>query len=77
MAAAVIALSSANVGITIIFCLEILDIVFDLTTVGPAETNDPSHRVTLHKSDIIEDRSLRCESDHTQFTVLEAIINPN
>src|SRR6185295_6493240 len=57
LAAAVIALSSLEVGMAIEGRLDTLDIVFHLATIGAAQTDDPSHLTTIHKGHVVEDSS--------------------
>jgi hypothetical protein len=76
-AAAVIALSSFKVGVTIEGRLDTLDIVFNLTTIGSAQADDPSHLTTIHKSYVVEDSGLRREGDHSPLVALKTVIDPN
>jgi hypothetical protein len=76
-AAAVIALSSFDVGMAMERRLDNLDIVFYLATIGSAQADDPSHLTTIHKSHVVEDPGLRRERDHAQLVGLKSVINPN
>lgn len=57
--------------------LDTFDIVFYLATIGSAQAYDPSHLATIYKGHVVEDPGLRCERDHAQLGVLEAIVDPN
>jgi hypothetical protein len=76
-AAAVIALSPFKVGVAIEGRLDILDIVFDLTTIGSAQADDPTHLTTIHKSYVAEDSGLQREGDRSTLVSLKTVIDPN
>ncbi len=77
LAAAVIALSSATVGIAIETRLDCFDILLYLTTVSSAQANNPSHCAAVHKRHVVEDFRLRRESNHSQLVIFEAVVQPN
>jgi hypothetical protein len=76
-AAAVIALSCSAVGISMRGRLDGLDIMFHLSSIGPAKADDPSHFVIVNESYVVKNRSLRRERDHSHLTVLEPVVDPN
>ena len=63
LAAAVMARSSAALGITMDGRLDTLDIALHLTTIGSAQADGPSHLTAFHKCHAVEDRSLRRERE--------------
>src|SRR3989344_1151137 len=76
-AAAVIALSSREAGITTEGRLDALDIVFQLPTIGSAQAAEPSHLTTIHKGYVVKDLDLRCEGNRSQLAIFDAFIDPN
>ena len=77
LAAAVMARSCCSVGMTTEDCLETLDKVSDLATIGTAKADDPSCRTALDKRHVVKDLGLRRKSDHAKLFILEPGINPN
>jgi hypothetical protein len=77
LAAAVMVLSSSTVGMTTAGRLGTFDIVLHLSTIGTAQTDDPSRFATLYKRHVVQDAGLWRERDHSQLAVLEPIINPH
>ena len=77
LAAAVIALSSFEVGMAIEGRLDALDKVFHLATIGLAQADNPSHLTTIYKSHVVEDSGLWGERDHAPLVVFETVVNPN
>jgi hypothetical protein len=77
LAAAVIALSSSDVGMAMERRLDTLDIVFYLATIGSAQADDPSHLATIHKGHVVEDPRLGRERDHSPLVAPESVVNPN
>jgi hypothetical protein len=76
-AAALMALSSSGVGMRTAGRLETFDIVLHLTTIGAAETDDPSHFATVCKRHVVQGVRLRSEGDHSDFVVLQPAVNPH
>jgi hypothetical protein len=77
LAAAVMTLSCCAVGIATAARLDIFDIVFYLSSIGPAQADNPAHRTAIHKSHVVEDSGLRRERYHARLGVVEAIVDPN
>jgi hypothetical protein len=76
-AAAVMALSSSAVGILTEGRLVTLDIVSNLTTIGAAQADDPSHFASINKGNVVQDPGSRCERDHSRFAIFEPAIDPD
>ncbi len=76
-AAAVIARSSAVVGKRTAGDLDTFDIVFHLSTIGPAQADDFSCFAKIDKCNVVKGFGLWCESDHSQLSVIKPIINPD
>jgi hypothetical protein len=70
------ALSSCKVGITTDGCLDILGIIFYLTTIGSAKADNSSQLATFHISYVVKDFSLWCKRDHAQLALIKAVIDP-
>ncbi len=77
LAAAVIARSSAAVGIATTGGLEALDIVLHLSTIGSAQADDPAHVFAVYKGHVVEDTGLRREGDGADLVVVKTLIDPH
>ena len=51
--------------------------MFDLTTRGSAQTDDPATVTSLDERDVVESVGPRREGDHAQLVVAEAIVDPD
>ncbi len=76
-AAARILRSSARVGIVILERLDVFDIVLNLTTRRPAETDDPASVTAVDECHVIERVGLGGKSDHAHLVVHKAIVDPS
>ncbi len=50
---------------------------FHLSTVGPAQADDPSCFATIDERNVVESFGLWCESDHSHLGIVKPIINPD
>jgi hypothetical protein len=71
------ALSSSVVGILTEGRLVTLDIVSNLTTIGAAQADNPSHFASINKGNVVQDPGFRCERDHSHFAVFEPAVDPD
>ena len=77
LAASRILRSSAKDGTAILERLDGFDIMLDLTTRGSAQTDDPAPVTSFDERDVVKSVGPRCEGNHAQLVVAEAIIDPN
>jgi len=77
LAAALIARSSATVGIFTAGRLDAFVITHYLPTIGAAQADDPAYLATVLKREEVEDPGPWCEGNHTCLAVLEPRIDPN
>ena len=57
--------------------LDVLDIVFHLSTGGVAQADDSARFATFYKGHVVKNRRFRSERKHSQFVVFETVVNPN
>ncbi len=57
--------------------LEVLDIVFDLTSIGAAKADDPSRVVAIDKCHVVEGAGFWGEGDHSRLAVVKPRIDPH
>jgi hypothetical protein len=76
LAAAVIARSSATLGICIGIFFKCLDISLHLSTVGTTKTDDPSYLFAVHEGDIEKDTGLWRERYDPLLAVVPPVVNP-
>jgi hypothetical protein len=70
-------LSSSTVGMKTVGRSDIFDIVFHLTTVGAAQTDDSSRLATVYKCHAVQDLGFRSQRDHAHLAVLKPVIHPH
>jgi len=63
-------------GIKIVGLLETLDIMFDLTSVSAAKTDDSSDFSAVYEGHGVQDAGRGGEGDHSDFAVIATLINP-
>jgi len=54
----------------------VFDIVLDLTTVGVAKADDSACLASINERHVVQTIDLWNKTDHADFVVLEALINP-
>src|SRR5690242_19153372 len=74
-AATAFAASSSGVG-SRIGRLDVFDIVLHLATQGTAQADDPPYLASIDKGHVVKGVRLRCERDHPQLVIAEALIHP-
>ena len=57
--------------------LDVFDIVLNLTTGRPAETNDPASVTAVDECNVVKGVGLGRERDHAQLIVPKAIVDPS
>jgi hypothetical protein len=77
LAAAVISLSSATVGSVMMGRLDTLDIVLDLASICPAQTDDPSDVGPIDKGNAVERAGRRRQGDHAVLAIRFSLIDPD
>jgi len=70
------ALSSSKEGIATTGFLRIFDIELHLSPRGSAKTDDAAGFGTLNEGYLVRNTCARSERDHSQFFILEALIEP-
>ena len=55
----------------------VFDIVLDLTTFGVAKADDTVKLASINEGHEVQAAAFRDKADHSQFFLLEALVNPN